>query len=126
MGLRVGVLLLECIVYIYHLLIFGFLAPRPRHELRGYVEGIVEQVVVPPFVPQTGVTIHTTDSEAQAAASGAAGNSALVKCVGVILMGPPLPSIDQDDIERIVNTLPKVGELNGFKMFPLDFEKVCL
>ena len=33
----------------------------------------MSQVTVAPFVPQTGVTIHTTDSEAQAAMSGAAG-----------------------------------------------------
>lgn len=47
--------------------------PKARHELRGYVEEVVSQVTVAPFVPQTGVTIHTTDSEAQAAMSGAAG-----------------------------------------------------
>ncbi|KAL5474908.1 hypothetical protein EMCRGX_G026935 [Ephydatia muelleri] len=81
---------------------YGIKVPKARHELQSYVEEVVSQVTVAPFVPQTGVTIHTTDSEAQAAMSGAA---------------------DQDDIERIVNTLPKPGELNGFKMNPLEFEK---
>lgn len=47
--------------------------PKSRDELRGYVEEVVSQVTVAPFVPQTGVTIHTNDSDAQAALSGVAG-----------------------------------------------------
>ena len=84
----------------------------------------MSQVTVAPFVPQTGVTIHTTDSEAQAAMSGAAGIFEASMLWGTNRRDLSHLPIDQDDIERIVNTLPKLGELNGFKMNPLEFEKV--
>ncbi|XP_019850641.1 PREDICTED: ubiquitin-like modifier-activating enzyme 1 isoform X3 [Amphimedon queenslandica] len=60
-------------------------------------------VVVPPFVPKSGVVIHTTDAEAQAASNAV--------------------TSDTDEMTAIENSLPSLQELKDLKMTPLDFEK---
>ena len=53
----------------------------------------------------TGVVIHTTDAEAQAATNAAG---------------------DTDEMTIIENSLPSLQQLKDLKMTPLDFEKVII
>lgn len=69
---------------------------------RDVIKAEAEKVKLPAFVPQSGVVIHTTESEAQASASA---------------------SSDQDELQTVVSLIPSVESLKGFKMFPLEFEK---
>uniref|UniRef100_A0A1X7VSA6 E1 ubiquitin-activating enzyme n=1 Tax=Amphimedon queenslandica TaxID=400682 RepID=A0A1X7VSA6_AMPQE len=60
-------------------------------------------VVVPPFVPKSGVVIHTTDAEAQAAREAAV--------------------VDENELETLKASLPAPDKLKDLNMTALDFEK---
>ena len=57
----------------------------------------------PPLPSPSGVVIHTTDAEAQAASQ-----------VGH----------DEEELEAAQKAIPPLSELKGLKMSPLEFEKV--
>lgn len=51
-----------------------------------------------------GIVIHTTDAEAEAAATSGGG--------------------DQNEVETLISQLPASNDLKELKLVPLDFEKV--
>lgn len=70
---------------------------------RQSIKARVATIEVKPFVPQRGVVIHTTDSEATAAAAGSA---------------------DQEELSAVIEVLPPVDSFSkNFKMVALEFEK---
>ncbi len=101
---------------------------------RQYIRDKAAAIKVTPFTPRSGVTIHTTDSEAAAASSGSPGwflqlctihPNGSVRCHIAILFLCSA-QIEQEELESLVRCLPAVDTLKGFKMHPLDFEKVSL
>jgi ubiquitin-activating enzyme E1 len=70
---------------------------------RDYIKNVVGAIDVPQFVPKSGVVIHTTDAEAQAARERV--------------------TVDDDELETLKKVIPPVDQLKGFSMKALDFEK---
>lgn len=71
-----------------------------------YFAEVLQNVIVPDFAPQEGVKIAANDAEAKEAETSAAGG-----------MG------DDAEVEQILSSLPKPGELAGFKLNPIEFDK---
>lgn len=69
---------------------------------RDYIANKVSAVEVAEFRPRSGVVIHTSDAEAQAAGGMEA---------------------DSDELERVVTAIPSVAQHKGLKVTALDFEK---
>ncbi|XP_059588518.1 ubiquitin-like modifier-activating enzyme 1 [Alligator mississippiensis] len=67
----------------------------------GAVATLLRQVQVPDFTPKAGVRIHVSDQELQSAS----------------------PALDDSRLEELKAALPSPEELQGFRMFPIDFEK---
>ncbi|KDE04948.1 ubiquitin-activating enzyme E1 1 [Microbotryum lychnidis-dioicae p1A1 Lamole] len=64
----------------------------------------LDEVVLPEFVPKSGVQVQIKDDEPVNNAAGA-------------------PSSDDDDLATIVDALPKPTTLAGYRMRPAEFEK---
>lgn len=75
----------------------------PQNRNREVIASIVESVVVPEFIPKSGVKIAVTDSQMQV--SNGAGN------------------VDHDRINQLQKELPSRDELKGLVITPLEFEK---
>lgn len=71
---------------------------------REYIKSVVEKIQVAEFKPKSGITIHTSDAEAQAAAN---------------------VSSDDDEVEAVLKHIPSIEQLRmkGLKMVALEFEK---
>ncbi|NWW94886.1 UBA1 enzyme, partial [Rhynochetos jubatus] len=69
---------------------------------RGAVAELLRHVRVPSFAPKAGVRIHVSDQELQSATA----------------------ALDDERLEELKASLPSPEELPGFRMFPIDFEKV--
>jgi ubiquitin-activating enzyme E1 len=73
-----------------------------------YFEGILPTVIVPDFVPKSGVKIHANEKEAKEAAEAA-------KDVNMM---------DVDELcDNLVKELPTVSSLAGYRMHVVEFEK---
>jgi ubiquitin-activating enzyme E1 len=70
-----------------------------------YFSEVLQNVIVPDFTPKEGVKIASTDAEAKESDNSQADV-------------PAEMSVDQ-----ILDSLPKPGELAGFKLSPIDFDK---
>lgn len=75
----------------------------PHNRNREDVVEMVQKVVVPEFVPKSGVKIAVTDAQLQMA--NGSGN------------------VDNDRIGQLQRDLPSQEQLNSLKIVPLDFEK---
>ncbi|KAJ8981692.1 hypothetical protein NQ317_003413 [Molorchus minor] len=73
----------------------------PTNRDRNYIAQVVNRVEIPEFVPKSGVKIAVTDS--QMAMNG--------------------NNVDLDRVTHIKEELPKVSELAGLVLTPLEFEK---
>jgi len=69
-----------------------------------YFESTLKDVIVPDFTPKSGVKIAANDEEAKANDEN---------------------SMDTGEVEaeKILNSLPKQGDLAGFQLSPIDFDK---
>jgi len=69
-----------------------------------YFRSVLEEVIVPDFVPANGVKIATTTEEAEQSVAG---------------------GVDGDEAEAkaILDTLPQPSELAGFRLTPIEFDK---
>lgn len=76
---------------------------KGRTDEEYFVE-VLQNVIVPDFAPHEGVKIASTEAEAK--------ESAAASAVGT-----------EDDVEQILGSLPKPGELAGFKLNPIEFDK---
>ena len=100
---------------------------------RQIIKEKVAKLTVQPFQPKSGIVIHTTDSEATAAAGGSPGEypapsgsftvflHCVLLCFTVFYCFQPA---EQEEMDALVKALPSVESLKGFKMYPQDFEKV--
>jgi ubiquitin-activating enzyme E1 len=70
---------------------------------RDYFVKVLSTVVVPEFSPKSGVKIHANEKEAAAASANQVS--------------------DNDQIDRIVKSLPAPSSLAGYRLTPCDFEK---
>uniref|UniRef100_A0A8U7NXF4 E1 ubiquitin-activating enzyme n=1 Tax=Corvus moneduloides TaxID=1196302 RepID=A0A8U7NXF4_CORMO len=77
---------------------YGIVGSRDRAA----VAELLRHVRVPPFAPKAGVRIHVSDQELQSASA----------------------ALDDGRLEELKASLPSPEELPGFRMFPIDFEKV--
>ena len=77
---------------------------KGRTDEEYFVE-VLQNVIVPDFTPKEGVKIASTDAEAKESENSQADV-------------PAEMSVDQ-----ILESLPKPGELAGFKLSPIDFDK---
>uniref|UniRef100_A0A0C9RUB8 E1 ubiquitin-activating enzyme n=1 Tax=Fopius arisanus TaxID=64838 RepID=A0A0C9RUB8_9HYME len=75
----------------------------PRNRNRSEILKMLESVVVPEFIPRSGVKIAETDSQMQV--SNGSGN------------------VDHERLQQLQEDLPKPSELNGVTINPQDFEK---
>ena len=66
---------------------------------------VLEQVVIEPFQPKSGVEIAATDAEAEEQANNLSG------------------SIDDEQIRKIAASLPEPSTLAGYRLTPIEFEK---
>ncbi|KAF5304648.1 hypothetical protein FQR65_LT07930 [Abscondita terminalis] len=78
--------------------VYGIRQNRDRSE----IAAIVEQVVVPTFIPKSGVKIAVTDSQ-MAVSNGT--------------------NVDMDRVSQLQEELPSPAELNNLKLRPIEFEK---
>mmetsp|Transcript_1680 Transcript_1680/g.3589 ORF Transcript_1680/g.3589 Transcript_1680/m.3589 type:complete len:1058 (-) Transcript_1680:364-3537(-) len=78
---------------------------KGRTDEEYFVE-VLQNVIVPDFAPHEGVKIASTEAEAKEAENAAA------SAVGA-----------EEDAEQILESLPKPGELAGFKLNPIEFDK---
>ena len=69
-----------------------------------YFVEVLQNVIVPDFTPKDGVKIASTDAEAKESENAQ-------------------PSASEMDADQILESLPKKGELAGFKLSPIDFDK---
>eukprot|EP00574_Skeletonema_japonicum_P010018 CAMPEP_0201720030 /NCGR_PEP_ID=MMETSP0593-20130828/5058_1 /ASSEMBLY_ACC=CAM_ASM_000672 /TAXON_ID=267983 /ORGANISM="Skeletonema japonicum, Strain CCMP2506" /LENGTH=1067 /DNA_ID=CAMNT_0048210573 /DNA_START=15 /DNA_END=3219 /DNA_ORIENTATION=- len=70
-----------------------------------YFVEVLQNVIVPDFTPKDGVKIASNDAEAKESESAQA-----------------TAPVDMD-ADQILESLPKPGELAGFKLSPIDFDK---
>ncbi|XP_063984107.1 ubiquitin-like modifier-activating enzyme 1 [Diachasmimorpha longicaudata] len=75
----------------------------PRNRNRSEILKMLEAVIVPEFVPRSGVKIAETDSQVQV--SNGSGN------------------VDHERLQQLQEELPKSSDLHGLKINPQDFEK---
>ena len=68
----------------------------------GYFRDALKLVIVPDFIPQSGVKIAANDAEEEK-------NAAM--------------DIDDNEVEECWSSLPRPSELAGFKLNPIDFDK---
>ena len=69
---------------------------------------VLEQVVIEPFQPKSGVEIAATDAEAEEQANNLSG------------------SIDDEQIRKIAASLPEPSTLAGYRLTPIEFEKMMI
>ncbi|CAB4016231.1 ubiquitin-like modifier-activating enzyme 1 [Paramuricea clavata] len=67
-----------------------------------YVLEILEQINVPTFKPRSGVKIHVSDQEAEAASQA---------------------SVEQNEVDKLLSRLPSPEVLSGIKVSNVEFEK---
>lgn len=72
----------------------------------GYFLEVLQNVIVPDFSPKEGVKIAVTEGEAKEGEN--AGSSS---------------AVGEEDVDQILASLPKPGELAGFKLNPIEFDK---
>ena len=79
---------------------------KGRTDEEYFVE-VLQNVIVPDFTPQEGVKIASTDAEAKESenANASAGG------------------MEESEVDQILASLPKPGELAGFKLNPIEFDK---
>jgi len=70
-----------------------------------YLLQVLQNVIVPDFTPKDGVKIASTDAEAKESENAQAAAPA------------------EMNADQILESLPKPGELAGFKLTPIDFDK---
>jgi ubiquitin-activating enzyme E1 len=75
----------------------------PQNRDREAIASMIKNVIVPEFIPKSGVKIAVTDAQMQV--SNGAGN------------------VDHDRISQLQEELPCRDDLNGLTIAPLDFEK---
>lgn len=73
----------------------------PQNRDRAAVAAMVDAVVVPEFVPRSGVKIAVTDAEAEAHSN----------------------SVDSERASVLQTSIPEASSLGSLKLTPLDFEK---
>ena len=81
---------------------------KGRTEEAYFVE-VLQNVIVPDFSPAEGVKIASNDAEAKESE-----NAEKSAAVG---------GMDDSEVEQILGSLPKPGELAGFKLNPVEFDK---
>lgn len=80
-----------------------------------YCKQFLSNVQIPVFVPKSGVRIAVNDSQLQMAnGDGAVGSGASAAGAG---------GIDNENVSKILQTLPSRDKLHNFKLKPLEFEK---
>jgi ubiquitin-activating enzyme E1 len=78
---------------------------KGRTDEEYFVE-VLQNVIVPDFSPQEGVKIATSEAEAKDSENAA-----------------PSALDAEENIEEVLASLPKPGELAGFKLNPIEFDK---
>jgi ubiquitin-activating enzyme E1 len=78
---------------------------KGRTDEEYFVE-VLQNVIVPDFSPQEGVKIATTETEAKESDNAT-----------------PSSMAAEENVEEILASLPKPGELAGFKLNPIEFDK---
>ncbi|KAL7544190.1 hypothetical protein ACHAWF_007572 [Thalassiosira exigua] len=73
-----------------------------------YFAEVLQNVIVPDFTPQEGVKIASTEAEAKESENAASA---------------PAPMDESTEVEQILASLPQPGELAGFKLNPVEFDK---
>ncbi|BCR90544.1 E1 ubiquitin-activating protein ubaA [Aspergillus chevalieri] len=72
---------------------------------KGYYRKIVDNMIIPEFTPSSSVKIQADENEPDPNAQ------------------PAGPSDDNDEIQKLVSSLPSPKSLAGFRLTPVEFEK---
>jgi ubiquitin-activating enzyme E1 len=81
----------------------------------------LKDVVVPEFVPKSGIQVQVKDEEP---VDGGANGAQQFPCGGstTLFLLTPIPG-DGDELADIINELPPASTLAGFRLHPAEFEK---
>jgi len=83
---------------------FNYGIPQKQQSDKSEIVGILDNMMIPDFKPDSNVKIQANDSDPDPNSSSA-------------------PTDDNDDLAKIMNSLPKPKALGEFRLTPVEFEK---
>jgi len=83
---------------------FNYGIPQKQQSDKSEIVGILDNMMIPDFKPDSNVKIQANDSDPDPNSSSA-------------------PTDDSDDLAKVMNSLPKPKSLGDFRLTPVEFEK---